>query len=185
MDSLVKSMKHGEMRTRILDAGEAMVRHHGFNGVSFREIADEVGIKSASVHYHFPSKEDFALAVTDRYKQRFMEMARATLTGNAPLADRVSAYADLYRAAFRDDAKMCLCGMLAAEVTGLPESVREKVSEFFSENMDALRDATGDENSARMILASLQGGMLMARAYSNAAHIDAVAEDLESQFRNR
>lgn len=176
-------MKHGEMRDRILDAGEAMVRQHGFNGVSFREIADAVGIKSASVHYHFPSKEDFALAVTDRYKHRFMDLAKSALAGDAPLADRVRAYADLYRAAYRDDAKMCLCGMLAAEVTGLPDSVRDKVSEFFTENMDALRDATGDESRARMILASLQGGMLMARAYSSAAHIDAVADDLESQFR--
>ena len=47
----------------ILKITEEMVRRGGYNGFSFREIAKQVGIKSSSVHYHFPTKEDLGVAV--------------------------------------------------------------------------------------------------------------------------
>ena len=59
-----------DRRSAILDVAERRIRAHGYNGFSFREIADEIGIKSASVHYHFPTKADLAAAVAKRYRER-------------------------------------------------------------------------------------------------------------------
>ena len=55
-----------EILAAIMDAAERRMRIGGFNGFSFREIAADVGVKSASVHYHFPTKENLAAAVTRR-----------------------------------------------------------------------------------------------------------------------
>ncbi len=57
----------------IMDAAEPRMRGAGFNGFSFREIADDVGIQSSSVHYHFPTKEKLAAAVVHRYGDRLGE----------------------------------------------------------------------------------------------------------------
>ncbi|MEM7678447.1 MAG: TetR/AcrR family transcriptional regulator, partial [Myxococcota bacterium] len=57
----------------ILKAAEEMVRQGGYNAFSFRAIADVVGIKSSSVHYYFPTKEDLGVAVAKYYTHRFIE----------------------------------------------------------------------------------------------------------------
>ena len=58
---------------QILDAAEKMARIGGYHGFSFREIAKDVGIKAASVHYHFPGKQDLGAAIAKRYTERFLE----------------------------------------------------------------------------------------------------------------
>ncbi|MEM6465574.1 MAG: helix-turn-helix domain-containing protein, partial [Pseudomonadota bacterium] len=60
-----------DRRDAILDVTERLIRAHGYSGFSFRDVATEVGIKSASVHYHFPTKPDLAAAVARRYRERF------------------------------------------------------------------------------------------------------------------
>ncbi len=57
----------------ILDAAERFARQAGYNGFSFRDVAAEVGIKSASVHYHFPTTGDLGAALAGRYADRFFE----------------------------------------------------------------------------------------------------------------
>lgn len=63
----------GSTRDEILDVSESLIRSVGFNGFSTRDVADAVGIKAASVHYHFPVKADIGVAVTERYTLRFLE----------------------------------------------------------------------------------------------------------------
>ena len=44
----------------ILEVGQELIQTVGYDGFSYRDIADRVGIKSASVHYYFPAKTDLA-----------------------------------------------------------------------------------------------------------------------------
>ena len=55
----------------ILDIAERRMRQTGYNAVSYRDIASEIGIKSASLHYHFPKKEDLGIALVERYSKNF------------------------------------------------------------------------------------------------------------------
>ena len=50
-----------------------MIRQGGYHGFSFRNIADAVGIKSSSVHYHFETKEKLGIATTKRYADNFIQ----------------------------------------------------------------------------------------------------------------
>ena len=101
----------GDKRDEILDVAEGLIRTSGFNGFSTRDVADAVGIKAASVHYHFPTKADIGVAVTERYTDRFLEAlgdpdrfedARSALT----------LYVDSFRRALVRDRKLCLCAVL-------------------------------------------------------------------------
>ena len=66
----MRTMENREQN--ILAAAEALVRERGYNGFSFREVAREVGIKSSSVHYHFPTKEDLGAAIAENYTENFL-----------------------------------------------------------------------------------------------------------------
>ena len=60
------------MAEHLMDLAEARIRDKGYAGFSFRDLAAEAGIKSASVHHHFPTKAKLAAAVAHRYAKRFL-----------------------------------------------------------------------------------------------------------------
>ena len=99
---------------RMLDVAERLVQQRGFNAFSYADIAAELGVTKATLHYHFASKAALGSAVIDRYALRFFDaLAAIDARGGSPeerLAGFVEVYADVLR-----DQRMCLCGMLAAD----------------------------------------------------------------------
>ena len=118
-----------ETAERLMGLAEAHIRDAGYGGFSFRDLAAELGIKSASVHHHFPTKATMAAAVARRYGDRFLE-AVATRPGESS-EEAISVYRSAFRAALDRDGRMCLCGVLGAEAGGLPVEVAEEIRAFF------------------------------------------------------
>lgn len=178
-----QSVKAGEL----LDLAERHIRTVGYNGFSFRTLADEAGIKSASVHYHFPTKEHLAAAVAMRYADRFFaELGDPAAVKTTP-ADQMKTFIELFRGALRDDGRMCLFCMLGAEFSTLPPDVQAAVRQFFLRSTewlaklfahapDELGHAAQDPAArARTIIAALEGAMIVARCSNDLAIFDDIA----------
>ncbi|HYB24438.1 MAG TPA: TetR/AcrR family transcriptional regulator, partial [Solirubrobacteraceae bacterium] len=120
-------------RSRILDVGERLIQIRGFNGFSYADVAGELSITKASLHYHFPSKADLGEAIITRYAQRFVQALDAIDASPSDAPAKLAAYADLYAEVLREE-RMCLCGMLAAEYETLPKPIRDAVVTFFDDN---------------------------------------------------
>src|SRR6266567_5600334 len=119
--------------SRVLDTAERLVQVRGYNGFSYADIAAELQITKASLHYHFASKADLGEALINRYSTRFFEaLAEVDATGAAAPV-KLAAYAKLY-ADVLSEQKMCLCGMLAAEYPTLPAPMQSAVLGFFDAN---------------------------------------------------
>lgn len=143
----------------ILDSAERRIRSAGYSGFSFRDVAADVGVKSSSVHYHFPAKEKLAAAVARRYTDRFVEAVDAEV---ATGIDVVQAWRDVFRTALRRDGRMCLCGALAATSHDLADEVRFEVKRFFEIGIEKLQEGGLDRATAIRILSALEGAMLTA-----------------------
>ncbi|GFE77222.1 TetR family transcriptional regulator [Novosphingobium sp. TCA1] len=158
------------MRETILDVTERRVRLAGYNGFSFRDVAADAGIKSSSVHYHFPGKELLVDAIAERYTERAREWLGDQAEGSADAAvERVAA---LFLKANETDDLMCLCGLLGAESGGLPPVLRPRVSAFFTLLIDWLDTAlteSGTRLTAREVVAQLEGGLMMSRTLEDPA----------------
>ncbi|MBT0959413.1 TetR/AcrR family transcriptional regulator [Alphaproteobacteria bacterium KMM 3653] len=173
-----------ETATLILDSAERTARQGGFNSFSFRDIAAEIGIKSASVHYHFPTKEALGEALAERYTERFLA-ALGEPEAQAP-QDMLRRYVALYGSALKEDGLMCLCGMFGAEIAHLPDGVARKTRAFFERNMawlqavyaaDGLAEGAAFQRAAHMI-ATLEGAMILARSMGEDRLFDTVTYDL-------
>lgn len=171
----------------ILDAAERFARTLGYNGFSFRDVASEVGIKSASVHYHFPTKADLGAAVAVRYADRFFQALGNPEDPDISPDALLARYRGLYRHALVTDQQMCLCGMLGAEVASLPPEVASEVMKFFERNLDWLarvvvrlgdNTARDAERHAMKVLAALEGALMLARTLGRNDIFDQVAEDI-------
>ena len=119
----------------ILAAARRTAQAHGYSGLNFRDLADEVGIKAASIHYHFPSKADLGAAVARRYWEDAAAALEALLAESADPLHGLRRYPDTFRKALERDNRMCLCSFMAAEYDDLPEPVKREVQAFADVNV--------------------------------------------------
>jgi TetR/AcrR family transcriptional regulator, transcriptional repressor for nem operon len=176
--------------TAILDTAERLVQQRGFNGFSYADVAAELGVTKAGLHYHFAGKAELGEALMNRYARRFGEALAAIDAGDQPAPEKLEAYADLYAGVLNDE-RMCLCGMLAAEYRTLPARMQTVVLRFFDENERWLEQVLEDgrragtislagsaRDAARLIVSSLEGAMLVARPYADIERFRTAARSL-------
>lgn len=167
---------------RILDVAETAIRRGGFDAASFRDIAEAVGIRSASVHYHFPTKADLGRAAMARYRARMVAALGAPDDPGESPRRRIARLAAAYRAAMGDGASICLGCALGAETAVLPAPVRAEVTGFYTVVLGWTARALGDPAPGRLapesVIATLQGASVLAVALGDPARFDAARDDL-------
>src|SRR3954454_23602650 len=189
---MARGRPRGEADTasRILDIAERLVQSRGFNGFSYADIAAELNVTKASLHYHFPGKAELGEALIVRYAQRFADALAAIDEQGGDARVRLGAYASIYGDVLRDH-RMCLCGMLAADYETLPEPMQAAVIKFFDENLawladvieqgvreGTLRPSPPPAETAQALLGGLEGAMLVARPYGDVKRFEAAAAGL-------
>ena len=190
-----RSRRQADTAQRILDVSERLVQSRGFNGISYADVAAELGIAKASLHYHFPAKADLGQRLIERYEKNFLAaLGRIDATGK-DARDKLRRYAAIYEEVLRAD-RMCLCGMLAAEYATLPAPMQAGLTRFFDANEhwltavleDGLRSGTfsfkeAAKERARVLLGALEGAMLVARSYGDPGRFKAAADCLLADLR--
>ena len=119
---------------KLLDSAQGMIQSNGFNAFSYRDLSTLVGITTASIHYHFPTKADMGEALTRRYRESFNEVLRRIEADNRDAPTRIEQYVKQFLQTLEHGGKICLCGMLASDYQTLPENVRKEIRAFFTEN---------------------------------------------------
>ena len=119
---------------KVMDLAQDMIMERGWHAISFRDIADALGIKSASVHYYFKTKSDLGVAVVRRYAEaRQHTLDDITSSGKSP-DQKLKLFAGAFRDRLVGD-RNCLSGVLGAERRGLPDEVAREVQAFFAGNL--------------------------------------------------
>jgi TetR/AcrR family transcriptional regulator, transcriptional repressor for nem operon len=158
-----------DMKTAIMDAAERRMQAGGFGGFSFREIAEDVGIKSSSVHYHFPTKEDLAAAVIRRWAQRTFDYIDKEIAKD-PNPARV--WTRAFRGTALSEAHMCPCTVLGASSHDLPKEVAAEVKRFFKMCQERLVAQGLSLNKATEFLSTIVGALVVANALRDSAEYD-------------
>ena len=172
----------------IVDVAQELVQSRGFNAFSYRDLAERVGIKTSSIHYHFPTKGDLATALVERYRAKMRGARERIEAGHSRPIERFEAFLNLLCATFERENMICLCGMLATDAATLPLDAREQVRGFFEDNegwlagvLEAGREAgelrfEGDpENAAHALFCAMQGAMIGAATFGRAARVNECA----------
>ncbi len=174
--------------TQILDIAERRMRQTGYNAVSYRDIAAEMGIKSASLHYHFPKKEDLGTALTQRYSDRFASALEQIAAREVAPKERIKAFVDIYSTELKQQGLVCLCAVLGAETEGLPKRVSHEIKSFFDKNMDWLAqqyEALGKDSPAayaKTTLSLLSGAMIVSACNNDNSIFDAAIDNISQNL---
>src|ERR1700758_5362090 len=155
-----------DAKTAIMDAAERRMQLGGFGGFSFREIAADVGIKSSSVHYHCPTKEDLAAAVIRRWAEETSKFVEEELQKDP---DPVRAWTNAFRGTALSEERMCPCTVLGAASQDLPPEVATEVKGFFKMCLDKLVAKGLSASSSAEVLSSITGALVIANALRGTA----------------
>jgi TetR/AcrR family transcriptional repressor of nem operon len=158
-----------DVAAAIMDAAERRMRKGGFNGFSFREIAADVRVKSSSVHYHFPTKEDLAAAVIKRYTAETAAFIDRELAKDP---NPVKVWIKAFRGTLHSEDRMCPCAVLGASSMDLPPEVSAEVKKFFKMCHDKLVEEGLSSDEASQLLATITGALVVANAVSDFAVYD-------------
>jgi TetR/AcrR family transcriptional regulator, transcriptional repressor for nem operon len=180
----------------IIDVAEVLIETRGYSAFSYRDIAEALGIRKASIHYHFPSKTDLGVATIERYRARF-DAALQSLECDPDKSAMVlfECYTGPYRAFADTSDRICLCGALAGELPALPSEMQACVRRFFDAHQSWLarilrrgRDSGEFEfqapvaKMARAVFSALQGALLVKRTTGNATQLNDVIAIVKAQL---
>lgn len=179
-------MMSTDTKERIMEAARLTVQDLGYAGLSFRELAKEVGIKSASIHYYFATKGELGATLVSRYTAFHAENLEALLADGLDPQTCLIHYTDMFRDTLRNGNRMCLAGILAAERNDLPDEVRNEVvkwaemNEHWIARVLAMRCSAGPAETrrrARAIFAAVSGAQLTAHSRGDVAVFEEIVAD--------
>ena len=180
-----------DTKTAIMDAAQALIQRGGANAMSYQDVSDAIGIRKASIHHHFPTKDSLIGAIIQRYAVYFLGLVDDIVESKLDPAAKLRKYIGLFEATLSDGKqdKACLCGMLGAELSTLGSPSAAGVRRFYRDNEARLIRVLeeGREKGqfhfkgeaklvAAMIFALLEGGVLIARAEGGHKRLRAMAE---------
>jgi TetR/AcrR family transcriptional repressor of nem operon len=185
-----------ETAEKILDLAETLIQTRGYSAFSYQDISSSLGIRKASIHYHFPSKTDLGIAVIDRYVAHFgaaLAMLAADETRSSMAV--LELYLEPYVGFADTTDRVCLCGALAGEILVLPPEMRSRVEGFFRSHQEWLTKilkrgrARGEfrlvapaSKQARFIFSALQGALLVKRATGDATQLRDIVTVMKLQL---
>ncbi|WP_458215307.1 TetR/AcrR family transcriptional regulator [Paracidovorax citrulli] len=183
------------VRDQLLEQALDLICMRGFNGFSYRDLAERVGVKTSSIHYYFPTKEDLALAAVQEYAARVARHIE-TIDPGLPLRAQAERYLEPWRDGLKAE-RVCVAGMLACEALCLPESVHTELQSFQGMNESWLTallrraqaakakgtgnaDTPGSTGSpealAQILFAALQNGQVSARLFGSPERLEPAAQ---------
>lgn len=174
-------------RDQILDYAQKLIRLRGCNGFSYRDLADHVGVKTSSIHYYFPCKDDLLYEAVRAYSSRVLAGLRA-IDATLPADEKLDRYVD-FPAELSNGEEICLCGMLAADLASVPPRVAQEIRGFVQVNEAWLGQVLADGDAqgtlrvhgdpriaGRALFATLQGSGVLCRLFKTNSRLrDVVA----------
>jgi TetR/AcrR family transcriptional repressor of nem operon len=191
---------HGDTRQLILRKARELIQTRSYLGLSFQDLADEVGIRKASLYHHFPSKEALGVAVIERSVELF-ELWQAGVAELTP-ARQMLAYISMYRDQIGAGQRMCPGGAMTAVWDCIEPALQAAVQHMHQQHLDWLAaiahrlqgtqatdaslDSPPDVSAAQwaaQVNAICQGGLLTARMHGHVQHFDLATAPLVSQLQ--
>lgn len=168
-------------KQKLIDSARRLIQMRGYNGFSYADVAEEVRVRKASIHHHFPAKSDLALAVVEQSRALILEQTAALAAGNFDPEAQLRMYTGYWEKCITDaSAPFCVAGMLASELPTLPDDLGKSVRAHFVDlsnwleivltrgaQMGRYHLQGSARQEAESFMAMVYGAMLTARAYGD------------------
>lgn len=182
-----------DTKSRLVDATQELLWERGYAATSPKDILSRANAGQGSMYHHFSGKQDLAIAALEASATAMRQHADALLHGEGTATERLVAYLERQR----DSLRGCRMGRMTydADVIATPELLKpisdtlawlvETIGSVISEGIDAgeFPPDTDAHRLASMVVATVQGGYVLARAQQEPAEFDAAVQGATALLR--
>ncbi|MFJ8857771.1 TetR/AcrR family transcriptional regulator [Streptomyces sp. NPDC102451] len=175
---------------RLIEATQELLWERGYVGTSPKAIQQRAGAGQGSMYHHFAGKPGLALAAVSRTSAEMRETAGRLLDGPGSAYERISAYLLREREVLRGcpvgrltmDPEVVASDALRAPVDETIGWLRERLAGILQEGLDAGEFSPGvaPREVAAAVVATVQGGYVLARASGSTDAFDSAVQGLLS-----
>lgn len=183
--------------SKLIEEASKLITNVGYNGFSYADLSERLGIRKPSIHHHFPSKVDLVVAVVEQQRSTIRAQLEALEEGNPDAIGQLTAYVDYWKRCIEDEsATFCLAGVLAAELPGLPSEVGASVQGHFNDlgnwiervltlgiEQGAIQLELEPKTSSQFFQTAVYGAMIMARAYGDPSKFTFIVDAFLARMR--
>lgn len=180
----------------ILRLTRPLILAGGYDGFSYADISNVVGIRKASIHHHFPTKAQLVQVLVEQYRREALEGLKKMDSAIADPAEKLRAYTGYWQTCITSGSEpFCVCALLASQMPALPDEVAAEVKAHFRAlaawlttvlrdglEQGSLHMAHEPEVEAEVFVATVHGAMLSSRAHGNAAVFEMIVRPLVERF---
>jgi len=163
-----------ETKEKLIKIAISTIQKYGIHGLTIRELGNAVGIKSASVLYHFNNKDGLLNELIKVYNENFFQLLDEIEKKESKPLKRLDDLVSIFESVLDED-KICLCGMLASDNEILDEITKEQTKQFFNDIEKwiekSLMEHGSNKNLAKVIISSLEGAMLIDKLYNESTRL--------------
>lgn len=180
--------KRESKKDHILQAGLEVMKAHGYNGTSVKDIVDAAGVPKGSFYNYFHSKESFAVDALEAVSCEDYLSNRALLSidDKTPL-QRLRYYFEqsTLRACDGEFKVGCFFGNMGQEMADDNEAIRHKVNQILKRNAQLFKEVLDEakqageisrnaqtETMAEFILNAWEGTLLRMKASKSKEPLD-------------
>lgn len=121
--------RNTDTKEEIVRIGTALIKSHGYNAFSYADIAEQLQVRNAAIHYHFRGKEDLLSEIIDQYIELYTSLDKQLKAAGASASVALEKFIERY-SCLVDANSICIIGSIASDFNTLPESVKEKVQQL-------------------------------------------------------
>lgn len=129
----------GETRAALLDSAQDLIQRVGVNAMSYNDLSRVVGIRKASIHHHFPRKEDLIEALLVRCGEDYAGKYQSVVTSPGSIWEKLQAVVDIFDNSLMAG-KICTVGMLSVESPTLTEKLRHTLERTLTSSVEKIED---------------------------------------------
>lgn len=181
-------------RTKILDVAEDLVQRVGLNAMSYKDISEAVGIRKASIHHHFPKKENLIDGLLERCTVSYGDKYQRIVDGSGKAPEKLRKLTAVFADGLNNK-KLCLVGSISTDKNTLQDAschilqstIENTVSIFASvfrqgRQEQSLAYTGTDEETAFAFFSLLVGAQIVARSYGGIQSFQQAVEVIISGF---
>ena len=181
---------------QIIETATVLLQKHGFNAFSYSDISKLIGIKTASIHYHYPSKYDLGKSLMKKYRLMHQVAMKDIDTETSSPLKKLQAFAEIFNCTMGNDYRMCTCGMLTTDISSLPDSIKVEIQGFYVDSetwlASILKEGIEKEvfkldvspaECAKTLFSSFEGAMLSARAFEDKSRLTKSLKQIIKQIQ--
>lgn len=173
---------------RLIEATRELLWERGYVGTSPKAIQQHAGAGQGSMYHHFAGKPDLALAAIRRTAEEMRATAEAVLAGPGSAYERVEAYLLRERDVLRGcpvgrltmDPDVIASDELRAPITETLDWLRDRLAGIVHDGctQGEFTDSLDPRETASAIVATVQGGYVLARSSGSPAAFDTAVRGL-------